>query len=412
MQTILFSLSRFPRIEFGAGKIQLLPEKIALYGQRVLIITGQHSFYGSPAWKELTVQLESSAIQWFHSRISGEPSPEYIDSTVQKFHKQNINCVVAIGGGSALDAGKAISGLLITGDSVMNYLEGVGAGKTYSGPAVPFIALPTTAGTGSEATKNAVLSHIAKNGYKKSFRDEQLIPQYAIVDPDLLISCPKSLIAANGMDALTQLLESYLSTKANPLTDALALSGLERVRDSLLLWYQSSAGDCSTGDSSAGHSHQPELALARANMAYAALLSGITLAQVGLGSVHGLASPLGAFFPIPHGVACGTVLTEAVRINIQAMQEREPDNIGLSKYAHIGRLLNKKPQLSDSEALQALVDFLSDWNRKMTIAPLSEFGISEQDIPRLVANISPSSMQTNPIILTQEEKEALVRNCL
>ncbi len=210
------------------------------------------------------------------------------------------------------------------------------------------------------------------------------------------------------MDALTQLLESYLSTRANPLTDALALSGLERVRDSLLLWYQSASEESLQPKDS----HQPELALARANMAYAALLSGITLAQVGLGSVHGLASPLGAFFPIPHGVACGTVLTEAVRINIQAMQEREPDNIGLSKYAHIGRLLNKKPQLSDSEALQALVDFLSDWNRKMTIAPLSEFGISEQDIPRLVANISPSSMQTNPIILTQEEKEALVRNCL
>ncbi len=402
MHNISFSLSRFPRIEFGAGKIQLLPEKIALYGQRVLIITGQHSFYGSPAWKELTAQLESSAIQWFHSRISGEPSPEYIDSTVQKFHKQNINCVVAIGGGSALDAGKAISGLLITGNSVMNYLEGVGAGKTYSGPAVPFIALPTTAGTGSEATKNAVLSHIAKDGYKKSFRDEQLIPQYAIVDPNLLISCPKSLIAANGMDALTQLLESYLSTKANPLTDALALSGLQRVRDSLLLWYQSTPEE----------SRQPELALARSNMAYAALLSGITLAQVGLGSVHGLASPLGAFFPIPHGVACGTLLTEAVHINIQAMQKREPDNIGLSKYAHIGRLFSKKPQLSEPEALQALVDFLSDWSHKMTITPLSEFGISEQDIPRLVTNISPSSMQTNPIILTQEEKEALVRNCL
>ncbi len=403
MQTISFSLSRFPRIEFGAGKIQLLPEKIALYGHRVLIITGQHSFYGSPAWKQLTAQLDRLSIQWFHSRISGEPSPEYVDRTVQEFHKQNISCVVAIGGGSALDAGKAISGLLITGDSVMNYLEGVGAGKHYRGPAVPFIALPTTAGTGSEATKNAVLSHIAEDGYKKSFRDEQLIPQYAIVDPDLLISCPKPLIAANGMDALTQLLESYLSTKANPLTDALALSGLERVLDSLLFWYQSSTGASST---------EPELALARANMAYAALLSGITLAQVGLGSVHGLASPLGAFFPIPHGVACGTVLTEAVRINIQAMQQREPDNIGLSKYAHIGRLLSKKPELSDHKALQALVDFLSDWSQKMTIAPLSEFGISEQDIPRLVANISPSSMQTNPIILTQEEKETLVRNCL
>ncbi len=402
MQNISFSLSRFPRIEFGAGKLGLLPETIHRYGNKVLLITGQHSFFGSPAWQELISQLEHGAIQWHHSTISGEPSLDYIDRTVQQFHNQNIQCVAAIGGGSALDAGKAISGLLISGDSVMNYLEGVGAGKTYTGPALPFIALPTTAGTGSEATKNAVLSHIAADGFKKSFRDEQLIAQYAIIDPDLLTSCPKALIAANGMDALTQLLESYLSTKANPLTDALAISGLQRVRDSLLLWYQSSEAS----------KNSTEIALARSNMAYAALLSGITLAQVGLGSVHGLASPLGAFFPIPHGVACGTVLPEATRINIQAMQEREPENTGLSKYAQVGRLLANDQNLNDPQALQALVNFLSDWSRKMALAPLSEYAISEQDIPRLVDNISPSSMQTNPIILTQEEKAALIRNCL
>ena len=403
-----FSLSLLPRIEFGSGTIELLPEKIKLYGQRILLVTGSKSFYQTAQWNKLIKQLEQHQIQWFHSTISGEPSPEYIDAAVKLFSQENIQCVVAIGGGSALDSGKAISGLLSSGDSVMDYLEGVGAGKLYSGPAIPFIAVPTTAGTGSEATKNAVLSNLdaknekGDNGYKKSFRDEQLIPQYAIVDPDLLKNCPKTLIAANGMDALTQLMESYLSTRANPFTDALALSGIESVRDGLLLWYHSDINDTDAHD----------IRQARANMAYGALISGITLAQVGLGSVHGLASPLGAFFPIPHGIACGTVLAEATRININAMKNREPDNIGLKRYAQIGRLLTQKNDLNDSDAQEKLVELLSDWSRKMALVPLSAYGVSENDIPRLVANISPSSMQTNPIILTQTEKEQLVRSGL
>ncbi len=404
MQNITFSLSLFPRIEFGAGNIKLLPQKIQLYGQRVLIITGQQSFYGSSSWQQLIAELEILKIQYFHSIITGEPTSEYVDQTVNNYRHHNIQCVAAIGGGSALDAGKAVSGLLGSGDSVMDYLEGVGAGKSYCGPAVPFIALPTTAGTGSEATKNAVLSRIAADGYKKSFRDEQLLPNYAIIDPDLLTSCPKSLIAANGMDALTQLLESYLSTRANPVTDALALSGLEAVRNSLLLWYYSTE--------SHRNGENDTIANARSQMAYAALLSGMTLAQVGLGSVHGLASPLGAFFPIPHGVACGTVLSEATKINIQAMRMRDTSNIGLKKYAHAGRLLNNNPNLNDDQALQALLELLSSWSRQMQLPPLSNYGISDQDIQKLVENISPSSMQTNPIVLTREEKESLVRNCL
>jgi len=400
-----FSLSLFPRIEFGSGSIKLLPEKIALYGQRILLITGAHSFYQTPHWEQLISELEQQQIHWFHTTISGEPSPEFIDASVKQFFADDIQCVVAIGGGSALDCGKAISGLLHSGDSVMEYLEGVGAGKQYTGPAIPFIAIPTTAGTGSEATKNSVLSNIGEKGYKKSFRDEQLIPQYAIVDPDLLASCPKALIAANGMDALTQLMESYLSTKANPFTDALALSGIESVRDSLLLWYHS--------DDSVNQKTSPDdVSQARANMAYAALISGITLAQVGLGSVHGLASPLGAFFPIPHGVACGTVLAEATRINIDAMLSRDPQNSGLQRYAHIGRLLTRQSELSDTQARDKLLALLSDWSQQMALEPLSAYGVTEDDVSRLVANISPSSMQTNPIILTQEEKEQLVRSGL
>ena len=396
-----FSLSHFPRIEFGSGAIRQLPDKIKLFGQQVLIITGKSSLPQSHLWNELILQLEEHKIQWFHTTISGEPSPDFIDETVRQFKNQSIQCVVAIGGGSALDSGKAISGLLHSGDSVMEYLEGVGNGKLYTGPAIPFIAIPTTAGTGSEATKNSVLSRIGSDGFKKSFRDEQLIPQYAIIDPDLLASCPKSLIAANGMDALTQLLESYLSTKANPFTDALALSGLEAVRDSLLFWYHADAD-----------AQSDEVAQARAKMAYAALLSGITLAQVGLGSVHGLASPLGAFFPIPHGVACGTVLASATRINIEAMQEREPENRGLRRYAQAGRLLCNDHTLDDNQARQALLELLSDWSQQMVLEPLSAYGITEADIARLVENISPGSMKTNPILLTQAEKEQLVRSNL
>jgi len=234
---------------------------------------------------------------------------------------------VGIGGGSALDAAKAIAGLLRVGDSVMDYLEGVGPEKPYTGPAVPFIAVPTTAGTGSEATKNAVLSRHGRDGFKKSFRDERLVAQHALVDPDLLIGCPPELIAANGMDALTQLVESWTSLRANPFTDALALSGLEAARDALLPWYENAGGPADITEA------------ARSRMAYASLISGITLAQVGLGAVHGLASPLGAFFPIPHGVVCGTLLAEATDINIRAMRERDRHNPALARYARLAEIL-------------------------------------------------------------------------
>lgn len=398
MSQYSFSLSLFPRIEFGSGCIQILADKIAQYGHKVLLITGRQSFYQSQAWNDLVSGLDKKHIQWFHTSINGEPTPEFVDETVKQFFFNKIQCVVAIGGGSALDCGKAVSGLISSGHSVMNYLEGVGAGEPYNGPAIPFIAVPTTAGTGSEATKNSVLSRIGENGFKKSFRDEKLIPQYAIIDPDLLASCPKALIAANGMDALTQLMESYLSAKANPFTDALALGAIVLVRDSLLSWYHADE-----------LSDKEKISQSRANMAYAALISGITLAQVGLGSVHGLASPLGAFFPIPHGVACGTVLAEATKININAMLEREPHNQGLKRYACLGRLLCSNNQLDDSQARDQLVSLLTDWSRIMSLQPLSAYGITENDIPRLVDNISPGSMQTNPIILTQAEKEQLIR---
>jgi alcohol dehydrogenase len=272
------------------------------------------------------------------------------------------------------------------GNSVMDHLEGVGPELPYSGPTTPFIAVPTTAGTGSEATKNAVLSVHGTAGFKKSFRDELLVAEYAVIDPDLLASCPPAVLAANGMDAFTQLLESYVSSKANPFTDALALSGLRKVCESLLPLY------ADMGD-------QTEH---RSAMAYAALLSGITLAQVGLGSVHGLAAPLGAFFPIPHGVVCGTLVAEATRTNIDALSSRDPLNPALVKYAEIGRMLSGR-QLNDVDARIALVETLVLWTHRLNLPRLGFYQVAHSDIERIVASSRGSSMKTNPIVLTDEE---------
>lgn len=386
-----FSLSRLPRIEFGSGSLARLPEIVARFGQHVLLVTGADSLQRSPNWTALTTGLRQRSLTWRHLTIPGEPSPAIVDEAVRTFREANIDVVVGIGGGSALDAAKAIAGLLKPGNSVMDHLEGVGPELPYRGPSTPFIAVPTTAGTGSEATKNAVLSVQGEGGFKKSFRDEQLVAAYALVDPDLLATCPPGVIAANGMDAFTQLLESYVSSRAAPLTDSLAWGGMKAARDGLLALY-TDAGD----------------AAAREKMAYAAMVSGITLAQVGLGSVHGLAAPLGAFFPIPHGVACGTLVATATRINIGALRARAPDHPALDKYAQVGRLLARRGDLARDDAHAVLVDTLLDWTHTLPLPTLDHYGVQPADIPRLVANSRGSSMKTNPILLDDSEITAIV----
>jgi alcohol dehydrogenase class IV len=387
-----FSIARFPRIEFGAGTVKKLPALAAGYGDTVLLVTGASSLDKSGVWSALEQELGKAGLHWHRVTVNGEPSPQMVDEAVA-IHKENaIDLVVGIGGGSVLDAAKAISGLLRVGDTVMDYLEGVGPEKTYHGPAVPFIAIPTTAGTGSEATKNAVLSVHGKEGFKKSFRDEQLVPEYALIDPDLLASCPPGLIAADGMDALTQLLESWVSIRANRMTDALAWSGLEAARNSLLPWYE-----C-IGDQ----------LQARAGMAYAALMSGITLAQTGLGSVHGLASPLGAFFPIPHGVVCGTLVGAATRINLDAMLAREPENPALDKYAKVAELLCQQTFSTQEQAWEELLSLLDDWTQRLQLPPLDHYGVAPADFDHIVAHSRGSSMKTNPIVLRDEEIAAVL----
>ncbi len=376
-----------PTILFGEGVRQQIAGLAASVGSRALLVTGGRSFRESRYWKELTDDLRRRHVDWHELRVDGEPSPQLVDEAVRQFGAAGIEVVIGIGGGSVLDAAKAVAGLLPHGNSVLDHLEGVGPERPYRGPAIPFIAVPTTAGTGSEATKNAVLGVHGAQGFKKSFRDDQLVARYAVVDPQLLETCPPTLIAANGMDALTQLLESYVSTRANAFTDALAISGLEAVRESLLEWYRQG----------------PAAARARAGMAYAALVSGITLAQVGLGSVHGLAAPLGAMFPIPHGVVCGTLVSVATETNIRVLLERDPDSSVLEKYARLGRLMSSSPLLSRERAWEALVALLEAWTGEMQLARLGVYGVREADFPAIIRNCRGSSMKTNPVVLADEE---------
>ncbi len=387
-----FTLARFPRIEFGPGAVGKVPQLAARYGSRALLVTGAQSFQASPQWEQLQSELGKAGLDWLHTTIDTEPSPQMVDSAVEGYAGERIDVVIAIGGGSVLDAAKAIAGLLRIGDPVMDYLEGVGPEKPYRGPAVPFIAVPTTAGTGSEATRNAVLSVIGEDGFKKSFRDEQLVPAWAVVDPDLLASCPREQIAANGMDALTQLIESYVSLNASRFTDSMAIDGIRAARDALLPLYDDPAG----------------AAAARAGMAYAALLSGITLAQTGLGSVHGLASPLGAFFPIPHGMVCGTLVATCSRVNIEAMLERDAGNVALEKYTEVAEVLCRQAFSNRHAAHTALVGLLEDWTSHLQIRRLGHYGIGETDFDRIVANCRGSSMKTNPVVLTDTEVSGIL----
>jgi alcohol dehydrogenase len=389
-----FTIARLPRIVFGAGTVETVPGEARAYGRRALIVTGARSFRASPHWQMLLDGLAERNVAWYDINVEGEPSPDAVDRAVAEFSESDVAVVIAAGGGSALDAGKAIAGLLPHGRSVMEHLEGVGPERPYEGPAVPLIAVPTTAGTGSEATKNAVLSRQGPDGFKKSFRDDALVAQVAVVDPELLATCPPEVVAANGMDAFTQLMECYVSTRANPMTDTLAWSGMEAFRDGFFASWEGGAG----AGAKAG----------RSRMAYASLLSGICLAQTGLGSVHGLASPLGAFFPIPHGLCCGTLVAEATDVNIRALREREPEGPALEKYARVGELLAQTNVHDRNQSLAALVETLRAWTERLSLARLGDYGMKPEDMARVVAGCRGGSMKTNPIVLTDAEVETIV----
>jgi alcohol dehydrogenase len=402
-----FRIGRLPRITFGAGSRAELPGIVASHGRHVLLVSGGRSYSDSPWRAELEAGLEASGVTFVgRVSVSGEPGPAEVEGPVERHRDDAVDVVLGVGGGAVLDTAKAVAGLLRSGTSLMDHLEGVGRGLPYPGPAVPVVAVPTTAGTGSEATRNAVITERGPGGYKRSFRDERLVPADAIVDPDLLATAPPSLIAANGLDALTQLLEAFTSQRATPVTDALVRSGLAAARDGLVAWHGDPVG--------------PEAPAARGRMAYAALLSGICLANAGLGAVHGLASPLGALLPIPHGVACGAVLWQTVAANIAALEARAPGSPALARYAEAGRILapdeyglsDDGSAAADGAARATLVGTLRDMVERLKVPGLVTFGMGPGDIAAVVADSPGSSMQTNPVTLSDEELTGILEAAL
>lgn len=375
-----FKFSTLPELYFGSGVIKKLPDLIVQFGTEVLLVTGNKSFYSWLGAEKLLDNFRREGLNHYHVKISGEPSPKIIDDIVNEYRNSGIQVVVSIGGGSVIDGGKAISAMLKHRGSVRDYLEGVGSKKPY-GSKLPFIAAPTTAGTGSEATKNAVISEIGPKGFKKSLRHDRFIPDIALVDPELMISCPPELTGACGMDAFTQLLESYLSTAASQLTDSMAFDAIQLLYENLELAYEDG-----------------ENIKARSAIAYAAFISGITLANAGLGVVHGFAQPLGSFFEISHGVVCGTLMAATNEITIQKL--KNDNEITRNKYIRLGKLMANSYSKSDDYYLSYFIDELYRLTDKFEIEKLSAFGITEQDFNRIV---SSTGIKNHPIGLDKED---------
>ena len=384
-----YNLAATPKIEFGSGKLKLFPKFLDPYGNSVLLITGQQSFTHSDHWDKLLLRFEAAKIRWKHFMIEKEPTPQMIDSCVQTFGRAGIDCVIAIGGGSVIDGGKAISAMLCHKGSVKDYLEGVGT-KLPTGRKIPFIAVPTTAGTGSETTKNAVVSEIGPGGYKKSLRHDRYVPDIAIVDPELTLGCPKHVTAQSGMDAFTQLLESYVSTKANAMTDALAVDGIRKIRDGLESAY-----------------HDGDRLEARENVSYAAMLSGITLANAGLGAVHGFASSIGGFFDIPHGLVCARMMEPVNRLTIDKLKQKSSNNKALYKYARIGKLFSQNKSLSDDDYIKILLEVIARWTEDFKLKKLSEFGVKPMDFGKIIA---VTDNKNNPVVLDASEFEEALKS--
>ena len=391
-----FNFASIPHIIFGAGKLNEIYQIIPKFGNNILFVIGGSSFKRSGKWNEISNEMQKNSIKYSLVSVDNEPSPTLIDEIAANYRGKNIDLVIGIGGGSVTDAAKAISAMIPKEDSVKNYLEGIGI-KTHDGEKIPYIAVPTTSGTGSEATKNAVISEVGPEGFKKSLRHDNLIPNIAIIDPELMISCPPSITAACGMDAFTQLLEAYVSTNSSPMTDALSYSGMKFMSKNMI-------SACSNGASDVK---------VRAAMAYGSLMSGITLANAGLGIVHGLASPIGGFFDIPHGVVCGTLLAEATRINIKNLKVMgATGKEGLKKHADIGALLSGNNLVGEGEIdkyCSILTQMLDKWTEELKIDKLGKYGLTSDDIEKIIKN---ASLKNNPVNLTKEDIKKIILNRL
>jgi alcohol dehydrogenase class IV len=384
---VRFDLNLPGDIRFGAGRVSEVPGALADLGaNRVLVFTGRTTSRADGIRAALNAADMSSMVLG----VATEPSIERVRAAVDLALETGCDAVLGFGGGSALDVAKAVAVLARSGTDPMDHLEVIGAGRPIVRPGLPCVAVPTTAGTGSEVTRNSVLSG---GGVKASLRSPLMLPKLAVVDPDLLVGVPKPTIAASGMDALSQLIEPLLSQRAHPFTDALARDGIRRSARSLRRAYQEGMEDPGV----------------REDLAIASLFSGMCLANSGLGAVHGLAAAAGARLSAPHGAVCAAVLTAATDVNLRALRERAPNHFALQRIAEVASLLTGRPEASPEDAIA----WLAELTAAMSIPGLASYGLNQDAIATVVtAAQRASSMRGNPIELSDQEVTEIVTRSL
>lgn len=368
-----FEFATATQIIFGAGRVREIGPIIRQCGKRALVVIGKSAGAVQRA-EPVLAQLDEYAT----FSLAGEPTVAVVQQGVERARTEACDVIISCGGGSVIDAGKAIAALRTNPGDPLDYLEVIGHGRPLTQPPLAFIAIPTTAGTGAEVTRNAVLGS-PEHRVKVSLRSPLMLPRVALVDPELTHGLPPAITASTGLDALTQLIEPYLSTRANPLTDAFCREGLARVARSLAIAY---AGDEPT---------------AREDMSVASLLGGLALANAGLGAVHGFAGPIGGMFEAPHGAVCAALLPHVLGVNERALRERASSSAALGRLAEIRQVIGNVGQLV----------------RDLSIPGLSQYGIGRNDLSGILDKArSASSMRSNPVVLTELELREILERAL
>ncbi len=382
-----FEFATATRIIFGAGALREVGPLARQIGTNALVVTGSDVRRAAPL---LTLLSEQGVVSSVFS-VRGEPAVETVQRGVGLAKEQHSAQVIALGGGSALDAGKAIAAMLANTGELLDYLEVIGRGKALTQPSAPFIAIPTTAGTGSEVTRNAVLAS-PQHSVKVSLRSPLMLARAAIVDPELTYDLPPAVTASTGLDALTQLIEPYVSSRANPMTDAVCVEGIRRAARSLRSAFED-------GRNSA----------ARADMALASLFGGLALANAGLGAAHGFAGPIGGQFPAPHGAVCAALLPHVMEANLRALRQRPPAADTLRRYDEIARLVTGNATATAEAGIEWVRKLVAD----LRIPALGHYGLSPAHTADLVQKASQaSSMKANPIALTRDELADILERAL
>lgn len=373
-----FEFATATRILFGFGVLATAKDQVLALGTRALVVHGNRPDRAD----RLRACLGPASTAWPGFAVGGEPTVDLVREGIRRLRESSCDLVMAIGGGSVLDAGKAIAVLATNPGDPLEYLEVIGGGRPLDRPSVPFVAIPTTAGTGSEVTRNAVLGS-PEHRVKVSLRAACMLPALAIVDPELTLGLPPALTASTGMDALTQLMEPFVSSRANPITDSLCREGLVRVARSLRVAF------ATPGDRQA-----------REDTALASLLGGLALTNAGLGVVHAFAAPLGGMFPVAHGAVCGALLPGATEVNLAALRARAPSSVALDRYREIAALLTGRP-LADADAA---VIWIRQLAADLGIENLRRQGVNGAESAEVVAKAArANSLKSNPISLTTPE---------